>query len=39
MNPGDTYFRTCRHYHRLKELNYRVRDGNGCFLFNMVTGK
>src|SRR5688572_7251708 len=27
------------HYHRLEKLNYRVRNGNGCGLFNMVTGK
>ncbi len=28
-----------RYYHRLRELNYRVRNGNGCGLSNMVTGK
>ncbi len=27
------------HYHRLWKLNYRVRDGNGCDLPDMVTGK
>ena len=27
------------YYHRLEELNYRVRDGNGCGLFEIVTGK
>ena len=27
------------HYHRLGKLNYRVRDGNGCGLSDMVTGK
>ena len=37
--PGDTYFRACGHYHRLGKLNGRVRDGNGCFLSDMVTGK
>ena len=26
------------HYHRLWKLNYRVRDGNGCDLPDMVTG-
>ena len=27
------------HYHRLGKLNYRVRDGNGCGLSEIVTGK
>ena len=27
------------YYHRLRKLNYRVRNGNGCGLSNMVTGK
>ena len=27
------------HYHRLGKLNYRVRDGNGCDLSDIVTGK
>ena len=27
------------HYHRLRKLNYRVRNGNGCGLSDMVTGK
>ena len=27
------------HYHRLWKLNCRVRDGNGCDLPDMVTGK
>lgn len=27
------------YYHRLGKLNYRVRDGNGCGLSEMVTGK
>ena len=25
---GNTYFRTGGHYHRLRKLNYCVRDGN-----------
>ncbi len=36
--PAMTYFRTFRHYHRLQQLNGRVRDGNECFLQDMVTG-
>lgn len=27
------------HYHRPRKLNDRVRDGNGCGLPGMVTGK
>ena len=27
---GNTYFRTGGHYHRLRKLNYCVRDGNRC---------
>ena len=27
------------HYHRLRKLNYCVRDGNRCVLSDMVTGK
>ena len=27
------------YYHRLRKLNYRVRDGNGCDLSDMATGK
>ena len=27
------------YYHRLWKLNYRVRDGNGCDLSDMFTGK
>ncbi len=27
------------HYHRLGKLNYRVRDGNGCDLYDMVAGR
>ena len=27
------------YYHRLRKLNYRVRNGNGCDLSDMVTGK
>jgi hypothetical protein len=34
-----TYFRTFRHYHRLKGLNGRVRNGNECFPPEKVTGK
>ena len=34
-----TYFRTCGHYHRPRELNGRVRNGNECDLTRMVTGK
>ena len=25
-------------YHRLRKLNFRVRDGNGCDLSDMTTG-
>jgi hypothetical protein len=39
MIPAMTYFRTFRHYHRPKELNGRVRNGNECFLPGKVTGK
>jgi hypothetical protein len=28
-----------QHYHRLKVLNYCVRDGNRCDHFDIVTGK
>lgn len=38
-NPGDTYFRTFKHYHRLGKLNYCVRDGNRCGLSNMVSAR
>ena len=34
-----TYFRAGGHYHRPRELNGRVRNGNGCFLTRKVTGK
>jgi hypothetical protein len=34
-----TYFRACGHYHRPRELNGRVRNGNVCFLTRKVTGK
>jgi hypothetical protein len=27
------------YYHRLRKLNYRVRNGNGCDLSDMVAGK
>ena len=27
------------HYHRLRKLNYRVRDGNGCDLSDLVAGR
>ena len=33
-----TYFHAGQHYHRLHELNGRVRNGNVCFLMRMVTG-
>ena len=36
--PAITYFHAFRHYHRLQELNGRVRNGNVCFLLHMVTG-
>ena len=39
MIPAITYFRTFRHYHRLKGLNGRVRNGNECFPLGKVTGK
>ena len=32
LETGDTYFRTCGHYHRSRELNGRVRNGNACNL-------
>ena len=38
-NPGDPYFRTFKHYHRLGKLNYCVRDGNRCGLSDNFTGK
>ena len=34
-----TYFRACGHYHRPRELNDRVRNGNECDLAGVVTGK
>ena len=34
-----TYFRTGGHYHRLWKLNGRVRNGDVCFLPDIVTGK
>jgi hypothetical protein len=37
--PAMTYFRACGHYHRPRELNGRVRNGNVCFLTRKVTGK
>ena len=37
--PAMTYFRTCGHYHRPRELNGRVRNGNECDLTRKVTGK
>ena len=37
-NPATTYFRAVLHYHRLRELNLRVRNGNGCFLTHIITG-
>ena len=39
MIPAITYFRTGRHYHRPRELNCRVRNGNECDLPGKVTGK
>jgi len=30
---GATYSLSVNQYHRRKELNYRVRNGNGCGLF------
>ena len=39
MIPAITYFRTGRHYHRPRELNCRVRNGNECGLLGKVTGK
>ena len=38
VKSGDTYSRILD-YHRLRKLNYRVRNGNGCDLSNMFTGK
>jgi hypothetical protein len=37
--PAMTYFRACGHYHRPRELNDRVRNGNECDLAGVVTGK
>lgn len=34
-----TYFRAGGHYHRPRELNGRVRNGNACDLTRKVTGK
>ena len=34
-----TYFRACEHYHRLRGLNDRVRNGNECDPADVVTGK
>ena len=28
-----------QYYHRLGKLNYRVRDGNGCDLYDMFAGR
>ncbi len=46
LQPGGSMDEIRRHllshfgyYHRLGKLNYRVRDGNGCGLSDMVTGK
>lgn len=36
--PAITYFRAGGHYHRLWKLNYRVRNGNGCILPDILTG-
>lgn len=38
MIPAITYFRAGRHYHRPRELNCRVRNGNECDLLGKVTG-
>lgn len=38
-NPGETYFRTFKHYHRLGKLNFCVRYGNRCDLSDIVTRK
>ncbi len=38
-NTGNTYFRTGGHYHRLRKLDFCVRDGNRYNLSDMVTGK
>ena len=37
--PATTYFRNFSHYHRRAGLNCRVRNGNGCDPYAMVTGK
>ena len=39
MIPAMTYFRAVGHYHRLYELNGRVRNGNVWNLIDIVTGK
>src|SRR5262245_59156518 len=38
-NPRRYLLSRLLHYHRLGKLNYCVRDGNRCFLSDMVTGK
>lgn len=39
LKTGNTYFRTGGHYHRLRKLDFCVRDGNRYDLSDMVTGK
>ena len=38
-NPATTYFSAVGSIIGAKELNFRVRDGNGWVLFAMVTGQ
>lgn len=37
--PAVTYSPSFHQYHRRKKLNYRVRNGNGCILLTIPTGK
>lgn len=39
QNWATTYSRGLTHYHRRRELNFRVRNGNGCDPSTMVTQK
>ena len=37
FQAGTPYSLGCGQYHRCEELNYRVRNGNGCFLSTLGT--
>lgn len=36
--PAVTYSPSFHQYHQRKKLNYRVRNGNGCFILTIPTG-